>query len=127
MNYQFFEYPDGETCTRCASDIHSGWEIDGKKYGPTCGKIILKQAGITWPKMYGPGSFDSATMKAAIELAKRHRRNGRKWNPTLRKEVSDMRYIVGSNGWNIAWGIAIGSALRLPTDDAMNCYQAATR
>lgn len=122
--HRFAVWPDGETCEKCASEIHSGWIIDGKKYGPTCGKVVLRKNGITWPKKYGPGSFDSDAMAQAIELQRWE--NGQWVYDYETRRIHKM--IVGSVGWKIAQIIASqndGLVFKLNTDDAERCYLAA--
>ena len=122
-DYYFQTWPDGETCERCGAAIHSGWVVNGKKYGPTCGKRILKASGITWPAKYGPGSFDPGAMRQAVEAQAWS--NGQ-WALSY-DERTAIKATVGLAGWSIAQAIAAGSTLRLTTPDAVRCYEAATK
>jgi len=122
IKYSFQTYPDGETCSKCGAVIHSGWHIDGKKYGPTCGKRILKASGITWPSKYGPGSFDPAAMRRAIEAQAWS--NGQ-WALSY-DERKAIKATVGLVGWQIAQAVAAGRIVKLNSQEALRCYTAAT-
>lgn len=112
MQYRFFEWPDGATCARCAAEIHSGWDIDGKVYGPSCGKRVLRSLGVSWPDAYGPGAFDPEVLAHAMRMmAWDHKR--RVWVHSW-EERKAAKALVGSLGWNIAASVLRGHAMRVP-------------
>ena len=122
-DYYFQTWPDGEACERCGAAIHSGWVVNGTKYGPACGKRILRANGVTWPAKYGPGSFDPMAMRRAIKAQAWS--NGQ-W-ALSQDERKAIKAAVGLVGWRIAQAIAAGNTIRLATQDAVRCYEAATK
>jgi len=122
MEFGFRRWEDGKTCERCAAEIHSGWIVDGKTYGPTCGIVILREAGIKFPDKFGPLAFDPEAMSEAVRL--NEWKNGR-WVHSY--EARDAhRKIVGSVPWKIAQAIAAGKTVRL-SGESIRSYEAVVK
>lgn len=124
MEFRFHQWPDGgKTCSHCAAELHSGWEIDGAIFGPTCGKAELIRRGVKWPKKFGPGAFDREAIRWALEMARYdHRRQAWVHGHTERQEA---KMLVGSMGWDIILTVRSmekGDVIRLGSDEAMKCY-----
>ena len=110
-DYSFHSYPDTETCSRCSSSIQTGWNIEGKVYGPTCGIVILKSLGVEFSNKYGPSALDSNAIQFAVETyitwitAKRKNTFP---NPITVKDITHLKRSIGSASWKMI-GLVINS------------------
>jgi hypothetical protein len=103
-------------CDRCGQSIEKVFTINGIEgnYGSTCVYIVARENGIKYKKNhYGPGVFDSATIRRALNIFSKSR-YGLRWEEKqiLQKEYVEIKSLLGSVGWRIVWGIANDRPIR---------------